>query len=144
MVCGIHELDFRITTKSRNPGRRRNQRGDVSLWESESEVAQSVQFFATPWTIAHQAPPSMGFSRQEGWSGLPCPSPGDLPNPGIEPGSPTCRQFLYQLSHQGSPVLTWCLVYLRNHIQLLWSVLLWASQYLVFISKQVNHFPRVS
>ena len=47
-----------------------------------------VRLFATPWTMAHQAPPSMGFSRQEYWSGLPFPSPGDLPNPGIEPGSP--------------------------------------------------------
>ena len=40
---------------------------------------------ATPWTVAHQAPPSMGFSRQEYWSGLPFPSPADLPDPGIEP-----------------------------------------------------------
>ena len=46
-----------------------------------------VRFFATLWTVAHQAPPSMGFSRQEYWSGLPFPSPGDLPNPGIEPKS---------------------------------------------------------
>ena len=46
-----------------------------------------VQLFATPWTIAHQALLSMGFSRQEYWSGLPFPSPGDLPNPGIEPRS---------------------------------------------------------
>ena len=48
-----------------------------------------VQLFVTPWTVADQAPPSMGFSRQEYWGGLPFPSPGDLPNPGIEPGSPT-------------------------------------------------------
>ena len=48
-----------------------------------------VWFFATPWTVAHQAPPSRGFSRQEYWSGLPFPSPGDLPDPGIEPRSPT-------------------------------------------------------
>ena len=46
-----------------------------------------VQLFATPWTVAHQAPPSMGFSRQECWSGLPFPSPWDLPNPGLEPES---------------------------------------------------------
>ena len=46
-----------------------------------------VQFFATPWTVACQAPLSMGFSRQEYWSGLPCPSPGDLPHPRIEPSS---------------------------------------------------------
>ena len=46
-----------------------------------------VRLFATPWTVAHQAPLSMGFSRQEYWSGLPFPSPGDLPDPGIEPRS---------------------------------------------------------
>ena len=46
----------------------------------------------------------MGFSRKEYWSGLSCPPPGDLPNPGIEPGLPHCRQFLYRLSHQGSPI----------------------------------------
>ena len=49
----------------------------------------SVRLFATPWTIAYQAPPSMGFSSQEYWSGLPFPSPGYLPDPGIEPRSPT-------------------------------------------------------
>ena len=47
-----------------------------------------VQLFATPWTVAHQNPMSMEFSRQEYWSGLPFPSPGDFPDPGIEPGSP--------------------------------------------------------
>ena len=47
-----------------------------------------VQLFVTPWSVAHhQAPLSMGFSRQEYWSGLPCPPPGDLPDPGIEPMS---------------------------------------------------------
>ena len=46
-----------------------------------------VRLLATPWTVAHQAPPSMGFSRQEYWSGLPFPSPGDLPDSGIEPRS---------------------------------------------------------
>ena len=46
-----------------------------------------VQLFATSWTVAHQAPPSMEFSRQEYWIGLPFPSPGYLPNPGIKPGS---------------------------------------------------------
>ena len=47
-----------------------------------------VRLFATPWTVAYQASPSMGFFRQEYWSGLPFPSPGDLPDPGIEPRSP--------------------------------------------------------
>ena len=50
-----------------------------------------VQFFATPWTVAYQAPPSMGFFGQEYGSGLPFPSPEDLPSPGIEPGSPALR-----------------------------------------------------
>ena len=46
-----------------------------------------VRLFATPWTVAYQSPLSMGFSRQEYWSGLPFPSPGDFPNPGIKPRS---------------------------------------------------------
>ena len=50
-----------------------------------------VRLFTTPWTVAYWAPPSMGFSRQEYWSGLPFPSPGELPDPGIEPRSPTLQ-----------------------------------------------------
>ena len=50
-----------------------------------------VQLFATRWTVAHQAPPSMGFSRQEYWDGLPFPSPVDLPDPGIELRSPALQ-----------------------------------------------------
>ena len=55
---------------------------------SEVKSLNSVRLFVTPWTVARQAPLSMEFSRQEYWSGLPFPSPGDLPNPGIKPGSP--------------------------------------------------------
>ena len=68
---------------------------------SSVQSLSRVQLFVTPWTVAYQAPPSMGFSRQEYWSGLLFPSPRDLPNPGIEPGSPSL-QMLYRLSHQGS------------------------------------------
>ena len=50
-----------------------------------------VRLFATPWTVGHQAPLPMGFSRQEYWSGVPFPSPGDLPDPGIEPRSPALQ-----------------------------------------------------
>ena len=50
-----------------------------------------VRLFAIPWTVSYKAPLSMEFSRQEYWSGLPFPSPGDLPNPEIEPGSPTLQ-----------------------------------------------------
>ena len=59
------------------------------LSESEVKLLSRVRLFATPWTVAYQAPLSMGFSRQEYWSGLPFPSPGDHPDPGIEPRSPT-------------------------------------------------------
>ena len=77
-------------------------------------VIKSCSALATSWTIAHQAPLSIRFPRQEYWSGLSFLSPGSLPKPGIEPGSPAlkvfctagilldCRQILYQLSHQGS------------------------------------------
>ena len=63
------------------PYRERKKKSPVRL--------SRVRLFATPWTIAYQALPSVVFSRQEYWSGLPFPSPGDLPNPEIEPGSPT-------------------------------------------------------
>ena len=64
-----------------------------------------VQFFVTLWTVNHQTPLSMGFSRQEYWSGLPFSSPGDLPNPGIEPvspASPALQADSLPLSHWGS------------------------------------------
>ena len=53
------------------------------------KLLSQVQLFVTPWAVAYQAPLSMGFSRQEYWSGLPFPTPGDLPDPEIEPRSPT-------------------------------------------------------
>ena len=55
------------------------------------KLLSCVRLFVTPWTVAYQAPPSMGFSRQEYWSGLPFPSPGDLPDPGFAPGSPALQ-----------------------------------------------------
>ena len=55
------------------------------------KLLSRVRLFATPWPVAYQVPPSMGFSRQECWSGLTFPSPGDVPDPGIEPRSPTLR-----------------------------------------------------
>ena len=62
-----------------------------------------VQLFATPWTVAYQASPSMGFSRQEYWDGLPFPSPGDLPDPGIEPRSPTLEADALTSEPPGKP-----------------------------------------
>ena len=58
---------------------------------SEVKSLSYVWLFATPWTITYKAPLSMEFSRQEYWSGLPFPSPGDLPDPGIKPGSPALQ-----------------------------------------------------
>ena len=63
-----------------------------------------VCLFATPWTVAHQAPLSIGFSRQENWSGLPFPSPGDLPDPGLEPGSPTLQADALLSEPPGKPI----------------------------------------
>ena len=77
------------------------------MHESEKRKCQSlscVQLFATPWAEARQAPLFMVFSRQEYWRGLPCPSPGDLLDPGIEPKSPALQAdyLLFQLP--GKPI----------------------------------------
>ena len=69
------------------------------------KLLSRVRLFATPWTVAHQAFLSMGFSRQEYWSGLPFPSPGDLPDPGIEPRSPALRADALTSEPPGKPVL---------------------------------------
>ena len=70
-------------------------------------VSYSVvyEFSVTPWTGAHQAPLSVGFPRQQYWSGLPFPSPGDLPDPGIEPMSSALQADSLPLSHQGIPII---------------------------------------
>ena len=78
---------------------------------------KSLSHVATPWTVAHQAPLSMEFSRQEYWSGLPFLPPGDLPTQGSDPGLPHCRQILYCLNHQGS--LTHFIVPLNKYHHLL-------------------------
>ena len=64
-----------------------------------------VQLCATLWTAACQVPLSLGFSRQEDWSGLPCWPPADLPDPGIKPRSSALQADSFLLSHQGSPLL---------------------------------------
>ena len=81
-------------------------------WLSHSVVSDS---FETPLTIAHQAPLSMGFSKPEYWSGLPFPSPGDLANPGIEPGSPALEADFLPSESLGKPLtLTIVLVKVEN------------------------------
>ena len=73
-----------------------------------------VRLFVTPWTVAHQASLPMEFSREEYWSGLPCPTPGDLPNPGIKPGSPALAGgFFNTESHWGGSSLLYHLAILN-------------------------------
>ena len=64
---------------------------EVRSMKYEVKSLSRVRLIATPWTVAHQAPLSMGFSMKEYWSGLPCPPPGDLPYPGIKPRSPASQ-----------------------------------------------------
>ena len=73
--------------------------------ERKVKPLSCVQLFATPWTIAHQVPPSMGFSRQGYWSGLPFPSPEDLPDPGIKPESPALQADALPSEPPGKPPL---------------------------------------
>ena len=97
------------------------------------KLLSHVQLFATPWTVAHQAPLSMGFSRQQYWSGLPLPSPRDLSDPGIKPGSPALQADALPSEPSGTP--STCKVWWqrtplwnqRNMVQSL--TLLWKSCY---------------
>ena len=66
-------------------------KNNMNKWKLKMKSLSHVRLFATPWTVAYQAPPSMGFSSQEYWSGLPFPSPGDLPKLRIEPRSPALQ-----------------------------------------------------
>ena len=68
------------------------------------KLLSHVRLFETPWTAAYQASLSMGFSRQEYWSGLPFPSPEDLPDPGIKPGSPALEADALTSEAPGKPV----------------------------------------
>ena len=87
----------------------------------EVKSLSRVLLFATPWTVAYQASPSMGFSRQGYWSGLPFPSPGDLPDPGIEPRSSALQADALPSEPPGKdfcPNLTSyiCLIYIYIYI----------------------------
>ena len=82
-------------------------------WKVKVKSLSCVRLFATPWTAACQASLSMGFSRQEYWSGLPFPSPGDLPHPGIEPKSPALAGRFFTTEPPGKPII---IAYLdQNH-----------------------------
>ena len=72
-------------------------------WATVHGVARVGHDLETPWTVAHQAPLSMEFSRQEYWSGLPCSSPGDLTDPGIKPGCPVLQADSLSFELPGKP-----------------------------------------
>ena len=79
------------------------------------ESLRHDQLFVTRWTVAHQAPLSMGFFWQEYWSGLPFPFPGDLSDPGIKPGSPALQADSLPLSHWVSPLSPVIQLYIKEY-----------------------------
>ena len=92
-------------------------------------------FFVTPCNVAHKAPLSLGFARQEYWSGLLFPSPGDLPNPEMEPISPALAGRLFTAEHKGSPRWVQAPYWCRYFIKLL--VLVWEScEHPCFVTQQ--------
>ena len=84
------DIDFLPRSKCRLISWSQSLPAVILKW-SEVKSLNRVQLFASPWTVAYRTPLSMGFSRQEYWSGLPFPSPGELPDPGIEPRSPALQ-----------------------------------------------------
>ena len=68
-----------------------------------AQLHSCVGLFATPWTVTHQAPLSVGFPRQEYWGGLPFPTPGDIPDPGIEPVFPALAGRFFTTESPGKP-----------------------------------------
>ena len=95
-----------------------------------------IQCFATLWIIPQQAPLSMGFSRQEYWSGLPRPPPGDPTHPGIEPTSPTLQVDSSLLTHRGSPLIKVAVVQLLKCVQLF--VTPWIAALLAFLCFSIS------
>ena len=91
-----------------------------------------VRFFATLWTVAHQAPLFMGFSRQEYWCGVPFPSPGDLPDPGIKPES------LRSPVLAGSSSAIWAHRVFKI-VKILYTILLWRLYVIIYLSKPTEY-----
>ena len=88
---------------------------DITKGKVKVKSLSRVRLFVTPWTVAHQASPSMEFSRHEYWGGLPFPSPGDLPDPGIEPGSPTLQAEALPSEPPGKEAVLEALSYPHRH-----------------------------
>ena len=104
----LYQFRMRIKTKFKNYNViKPNQGTNRQPWDLLLFSCQVMSdSFATLWTVAHQAPLPMGFSRQEYWSGLPFPSPGDLPDPGIETMSPTLSGRFFTAEPPGKPLFT--------------------------------------
>ena len=85
----------------------RTGKGQFSFQSQRKKVKSlsHIQLFATPWTITYQSSPSMGFSRQEYWNGLPFPSPEDPPDPGIKPVSPALTGRFFTTERPGKPTI---------------------------------------
>ena len=96
VATGLEKVSFPSSSKERQCQR---------MLKVKVKSLSRVRLLATPWTVAYQAPLSMRFSRQEYWSGLPFPSPGDLPDPGIEPGFPTLEADTLTSEPPGKPNL---------------------------------------
>ena len=106
------------------------------FWKSKCYLLSHVWLFATPWTVDHQAPLSMEFSRQEYWSGLPFPSPGDLPNPRIDPRSPASQVDVLLSKPPLSSLIQ------LNYIRKMWVFLVLICQ-LLRSSHLITAFPTV-
>ena len=114
----LHDIQRESTYKNKQHSHRlcgKTQRLCPNETMCVCQSLSRVQLFATPWTVAHRAPLSMGFSRQEYWSGLSCPPPGDLPDPGIEPRSPALQVGRPALNQGGpmTPLEPWIQPYLK-------------------------------
>ena len=99
----------------------------------EVKLLSRVLLFVTQWTVTYQAPRSMEFSRQEYWSGLPFPSPGDLPNPGIEPRSPALQTDTLPSEPLGKPTLNVSYYIKTTYIYIY-------IKYITLINKQLHSF----
>ena len=106
------EPGIKLPTPFRSSQKQESSRNtsEVKWSESEEKSLSRVWLFATPWTLAYQASPSMGFSRQEYWSGLPFPSAGDLPDPGIELRSPSLEADALTSDPPGKKHIYFCFI----------------------------------
>ena len=114
---GIQKKKNRLENSRRERSRDERKEGRKEYRKGLLLLSQKVMSdsFAMLWTVTHQAPLSMGFARQEYWSGLPFPSPGDLPSPGFESVSPALVGEFFTTESPGKPQLTACTGWWGSH-----------------------------